>query len=209
MTTHIILLNLGYALVFLALAIREILWLRITITAGQSTLFIYSMLNGNYNIAFWNSLFVLVNIIQIIILYRERQTLEIPEEIQDIYDNIFHTQTNREFLYFWEMGELYHVDKEKLITAGDTQADLMLVLNGTADVIRDGKNIATLERGQFIAEISYITGKPASADVITQGAFTYYIWDRSTLDKFRKSRPATMGKLNSILTLDMAGKLTR
>ena len=167
------------------------------------------MLNGNYNIAFWNSLFVLVNIIQIIILYRERQTLEIPEEIQDIYDNIFHTQTNREFLFFWEKGKLHHVDEETLITAGDTQADLMLVLNGKADVIRDGKNIATLERGQFIAEISYITGKPASADVIPQGAFTYYIWDRSTLDKLRKSRPATMGKLNSILTLDMAGKLTR
>ena len=35
--TNLILLNLGYFLVFLALAIREILWLRITITAGQST----------------------------------------------------------------------------------------------------------------------------------------------------------------------------
>ena len=47
--TNIILLNLGYFMVFLALAIREILWLRITITGGQSTLFTYSMLNGNYN----------------------------------------------------------------------------------------------------------------------------------------------------------------
>ena len=47
--TNIILLNLGYFLVFLALAIREILWLRITITTGQSTLFTYAMLNGNYN----------------------------------------------------------------------------------------------------------------------------------------------------------------
>ena len=62
---------------------------------------------------------------------------------------------------------------KKVITAGDTQADLMLVLNGKADVVRYGKKIATLERGQFIAEISYITGKPASADVITKGDITY------------------------------------
>ena len=87
--TNLILLNLGYFLVFLALAIREILWLRITITVGQSTLFTYAILNGNYNIALWNSIFVLINIIQIVILYRERQEVVIPEEIRDLYENIF------------------------------------------------------------------------------------------------------------------------
>ena len=207
--TNIILLNLGYFLVFLALAIREILWLRVTITAGQSTLFTYSMLNGNYNIAFWNSLFILVNIIQIIILYRERQELVVPDEIQDLYDSIFHAKSHREFLNFWDQGKICQVDKESLITSGDTQTDLMLILNGKADVVRDGEKIATLDRGQFIAEISYITGKPASADVVPQGSLTYYVWDHNTLNKLRKSKPVTMGKLDSILTLDMAEKLTR
>jgi nitrogenase subunit NifH len=70
-------------------------------------------------------------------------------------------------------------------------------------------NIATLGRSQFIAEISYITGKPASADVVLEEDLTYYVWDRSILDKLRKSKPTTMNKLDRILTLDMAGKLTR
>ena len=93
--TNIILLNLGYFLIFMVLAIREILWLRLTLTAGQSTLFTYSILNGNYNIALWNTLFILVNIIQIIILYRERQKLAIPEEIKDIYESIFNAKSYR------------------------------------------------------------------------------------------------------------------
>ena len=207
--TNIILLNLGYFLVFLAMSIREILWLQITITAGQSTLFTYSMLNGNYNIAFWNLMFIMVNVIQIIILYRERQELEIPDEIQDLYVSIFHTKSHREFLNFWDQGKICQVDKESLISSGDTQTDLMLILNGKADVVRNGETIAALERGQFIAEISYITGKPASADVVPQGRLTYYVWDHDTLDKLRKSKPVTMGKLDSILSLDMAGKLTR
>ena len=76
-------------------------------------------------------------------------------------------------------------------------------------MFRDGNNIASLERGQFIAEISYITGKPASADVIVQDGLIFYTWDRDTLDLLRKSKPATMGKLDRILTIDMAGKLTR
>ena len=207
--TNLILLNSGYFLVFLALAIREILWLRITITFGQSTLFTYSMLNGNYNIAFWNSLFVMVNIIQIIIIYRERQQLEIPEEVQDIYDTIFHTNTNRQFLYFWDQGKAGFVENKTIIKAGDIQKDLMLVLNGTAEVKRDATVIAQLERGQFIAEISYITGKTASADVVVEERLSYMIWDRETLDNLRKTKLAIMDKLDRILTLDIADKLTK
>ena len=78
-----------------------------------------------------------------------------------------------------------------------------------ADVIWDSKKIATLERGQFIAEISYITGKPTSANVVSSERLTYYIWNRNNLDKLRKSKSATMGKLDKILTLNMAGKFTR
>ena len=54
-----------------------------------------------------------------------------------------------------------------------------------------------------------ITGKPDSADVVSPERLTYYIWNRNNLDKLRNSKPDTMGKLDSILTLDMAGKLTR
>ena len=206
--TNIIFLNLGYFIVFLALAIREILWLRITITLGQSTLFSYSMLNGNYNIAFWNSVFVMVNIIQIIIIYRERQQLEIPEEVQDIYESIFHTNTDRQFLYFWDHGKIRFVENKTIIKAGDIQKDLMLVLNGTAKVMRGKDVIAKLHRGQFIAEISYITGKTASADVEVGEGLTYMTWDREILDNLRKTKPAIMEKLDRILTLDIAEKLT-
>ena len=68
---------------------------------------------------------------------------------------------------------------------------------------------AQLERGQFIAEISYITGKTASADVVVKEKLSYMIWDQETLDNLRKTKPAIMDKLDRILTLDMADKLTK
>ena len=69
-----------------------------------------------------------------------------------------------------------------LITTGATQSDLMLILNGNATVVREGTNIASLQRKQFIAEISYITGKPASANVISKEELTFYVWNRSVLN---------------------------
>ena len=44
--------------------------------------------------------------------------------------------------------------------------------------MRDKGVIAKLKRGQFIAEISYITGKTASADVEVGEGLTYMTWDR-------------------------------
>ena len=57
--------------------------------------------------------------------------------------------------------------------------------------------------------ITITAGQSTSAQVVSPERLTYYIWNRNNLDKLRKSKPATMGKLDSILTLDMAGKLTR
>ena len=151
----------------------------------------------------------MLNIIQIIIIYQERQQLEIPEEVQDIYDTIFHANTNRQFLYFWDQGKAGFVENKTIINAGDIQKDLMLVVNGTAEVKKDATVIAQLELGRFSAEINYITGKTASADVVVKEKLSYMIWDREILDNLRKTKPAIMDKLDRILTLDMTDKLIK
>ena len=61
--------------------------------------------------------------------------------------------------------------------------DLMLILNGTADVVRGKDKVATLERGQFIAEISNITGNGVSGEVSANGELLFYTWSRERLEK--------------------------
>ena len=61
----------------------------------------------------------------------------------------------------------------------------------------------------ILLNLGYFSVFLALADVVSPERLTYYIWNRNNLDKLQKSKPATMGKLDSILTLDMAGKLTR
>ena len=209
MTIDIIFLHFSYLLTLLALSIRGILWLRIVLTISQFGHLINAYMNYDANKGGWTIIFIAINLVQIMIIFRERRELLIPEQIRDLYENIFHTKTSREFLKFWNKGELMHTNNEILINKGNNQKSLMLVLNGNAEVIRNDKKIAILERGQFIAEISYITGKPASADVMAVDDLTYYVWNGKILKDLRKTHPAMMNKLDRILTLDMAGKLVR
>ena len=59
MDQSLIILNIGYALTFIALAIREVLWLRTTLTAAQISLFTYHYFYAdNLSAAFWTAIFV-------------------------------------------------------------------------------------------------------------------------------------------------------
>ena len=209
MAIDLVFVNIAYLMTFFALAIREIYWLRIVLTIAQFSHLSHAYLNLDYSKGFWTSVFVIINITQIVIIYLDRRNIYIPEEIKDLYDNIFHTQSKREFLKFWDSGKVCQVENDIVAKSGDVQADLMLILNGNADVVRKNKKVASLERGQFISEISYITGNPASADVHAKGELLFYNWDRASLSKFKKSNPIASAKLDRILTLDMANKLTR
>ena len=162
MEQSVIILNLGYALTFIALAIREVLWLRTTLTAAQISLFSYHYFYAeNTSAAFWTAIFVIVNTYNIIKILLERRPKIIPDEIRDLYEGIFKSLNSNEFLYFWNMGTIRSVTNEYLIRSGEHQNNLLLVLSGTASVEVNGNPIASLGRAAFIAEISFLSGSPA------------------------------------------------
>ena len=53
-----------------------------------------------------------------------------------------------------------------LMKQGDYSTELIGIEEGTADVIRDGKQIASLKDGDLIGEMGLIDRKPRNADVI-------------------------------------------
>ncbi|GAB4376922.1 MAG: hypothetical protein Kow0042_23810 [Calditrichia bacterium] len=202
-----LLLNVGYALMLVALAVHDILWLRSILIAAQLSLFSYAIAAGNTNVAFWNFLFFCINIWQIIRLLKERQSIELPGELQDLYQNVFSAMRKREFLYFWHMGSIKSVRDVFLIRQGHHQSELSLILQGTVEVIKNGKVIARLSRGSFIAEMSYLTGEPASADVRASEEVQYISWKQEKLRGLNKLNPDLLIKIQNILGRDLADKI--
>ena len=205
-----ILINLAYLLTFLALSIKEVLWLRIVLTSSHSMIFVNNYFFGqNYNVAFWNFVFVTVNVVQIISIYYDRKPRNIPDKFKDLYKDVFNEFSSKEFLYFFELGESIESINEKIICSGDRQKELFLVLDGSAKVQREGRDIAVLERGQFIAEISFLTNQPASADVYSEGVLSYMKWDQSKIKAIKNTNNLFWIKLNNVLTNDITLKISK
>jgi CRP-like cAMP-binding protein len=53
-----------------------------------------------------------------------------------------------------------------LMKQGDYSVELIAIEEGTADVIRDGKQVASLKKGDLIGEIGLFERRPRNADVI-------------------------------------------
>ena len=206
-----ILLNIGFTLNFIALAFREILWIRVLLTLGYLLRFLTQYIyEGNINTSIWMIVFVLINLVQIIIIVNERRKRYIEPKIFDIYESVFKSLTSYEFLKFWKTGEIKHVPKDSKIIIKDDQLDsIILLLNGKVKVQKKGSNITYLPRGSFLGEMSFVTKEKASADVISQEDVSYIEWTNNELFKIKENNRVFWTKIQNILLNDLIFKIKR
>ncbi len=202
-----ILVNLGYFFMFLALAVKDILLLRSILILGQLSLVSFGYFSGNLYVSFWNVLFFGINSFQIARLLRERRNIELPAEFTDLYQQVFTSMSRREFLMFWNMGRTETREGDQMIREGEHQRELVLVLSGVFNVVKGSDIIAKLTRGSFIAEMSFLTGDPASADVFANGPVEYIVWNQEKLRNLNQINPQLFIKIQNVLAKDLADKI--
>jgi len=199
--------HLGYLFTFLALSIKDVLWLRVTLAIAQIVLGIYQISIQRYDVVIWNSVFTIVNFYHIIRIIQDRKPIYVPEELQDIYKNIFKDFSSKEFMNFIALGESKNSNEEQLIKEGMIQKNLYLILDGSVNVQRENKHLSTLGRGKFIAEMSLITNEPASADIFSNKSLKYIAWNQDELRHLQKSNKELWIKLHNILSKDLINKI--
>ena len=208
MNNYEIIIHLAYLITFIALSIRDVLFLRIVLSVACCLQVVYQYgFNNNPDIAFWNASFLAINLFQVVKIIKERSPVKIPDDIVDIYRTKFSDMTHREFLYLWSLGKQKDVNDVTLINEGEYQKSLFLILSGTASVSRDSRVIATLHRPEFVGEISFITREPASANVDAKSKLYYIEWDQEDLRRLKLQNSQFWTKLNQCLGEDLAKKI--
>ena len=211
MDIGVILLNFGFILNFIALAFREILWIRVLLTCGYLFRFITQYIYAeNLNASIWMIIFVIINLFQIIQIINERRKRFIEPKIFDIYESVFNSLTSYEFLTFWKLGKIKNIDKDtKIITEGDKLKSILLLLNGKVKVQKGKSHITYLPRGSFMGEMSFISKNEASADVISEEEVSYIEWTNNELVKIQKNNRIFWTKIQNILLNDLITKVKR
>ncbi len=207
--TDILLLNCYYLGMTVALMIRKILWLRIVLILAGCCLLSYGILSNNKTVIMWNLLFISINTFQVVRLLYEKKPIIFTAEMDFLYQKIFFEMRRKDFLFLWKKGNINETKDQLLCSKGTVPENLILIIKGKAEVKKDSQNIAILGRGDFIAEISFISGEETTADVYAKGVIKYIYWNHQTINKIKTDNNELINKLQIILSKDLAKKLSK
>lgn len=201
--------HLGYLLQLFALLARDVLWLRGILVAAQSVLAFYAWTQGLWPYVFWNALFVTINIWWVVKLLRERAAVELPEELKPIHQKHFAALSPPEFLRIWLEGVHRTAHDVQLVRQNTRPDALYFLLRGEVAVRQMSRDLSRLGTGDFVAEMSLLTGEPTTADVFALGEIEYMEWPAEKLARVRKTNPMLWSKIQSVLGHDLVEKIRR
>lgn len=202
----------SYGLIAASYLMRDMKWLRlITVLACSVDLVVYYFIRpGNPLWVQWGMslLFIAINLLQLGRLWRESRTSHLDSETLWLYQHVFQTLSPGEFRRILQLGQWLQVSaRQRLMTQGNAVTALGCVVNGHL-LARQGRTVLNaIAAGGMVGEISYLTGRKASADVVSSADTRLFGLSHAALDTLKSERPELHTKLLGLMGQEVARKL--
>lgn len=158
---------------------------------------------------FWTFMTICINIIQIVILIYDRREIEFSNEYEKkIYHTIFYKFVPGDFRKLLRVGKFITVQKGQLITEfGRKVNHISIIVKGIAAVKIKNELIAYCKEGNFVGEISFISGKPATASVEALEETICLQWEQKDIHQLVKKYPHIKQEMLTVFNQDLINKL--
>ena len=208
----VIMLNIAYIIFLFAFIAKKIVWLRSLTVLGyiiSMPYFFFFFENPLWINLGWTTLYTVINLIMLFLIYLESRPIELSDLEQKIYDRTFKSLKPKEFKHLIDHGSFEELQPDIGLVTRDTHLEkLMLVVEGQAEVVLKNGDEVDIPSGGFIGEQSFITGENTSADVSTgREVSTILSWNSDSLRKYLEKKPHLKETLELILTSDVIHKL--
>ena len=157
-----------YLLLIVSMLMRRMVWLRsFAIASGLAkivyrTAFVFDPVS-----VLWETIFVLVNAIQLIIIWYYERHHRFGEDESHFAENMPAGVERRAIKRLLGYAKPHNLDAgAKLTEEGEAVADLIYIAAGLVQIERGGRIIAVCGPGDFLGEMSFLTGDAATATAI-------------------------------------------
>jgi hypothetical protein len=206
----IVLIHVANVLYLFSYLVKDILKLRVlTVVAGLILLGYYvAEAMPVWAAIAWNILFLGINLWQVKVLLVERRPVRLEPYEQRMYRLAFRSLTPHEFAKLARIARWETVGSgARLVRRGEDLEKLMVLESGAACVEVDGRPVAPLKPGQFIGEMSFLTGEHPNADVVTLAESRVVSWERRELRAMLGGNAELRAAVQMVIGADLALKL--
>lgn len=205
------LLHLANVMYFASYSVRDILWLRLFTVAGLFMCMPYFAVRDSpdWPPFAWHLVFVVVNLIQIAILIRDRMPIDLDPDEAMLHSGPLRMLSPQQVRKVAKLGTWHEAEPgDRIVDEGQSLVELILMQAGRASVRAKGRGIAELTGGQFIGEMSFLTGEVTSAEVVATDKVRYLEWSEETVDASVLGADLYLA-FQSALGIDLVKKLKR
>jgi len=196
--------HLAFGLIAFSFLVKDILWLRLVSILASAFGMAYNYFipaNPMWIAIGWNGIFIGLNLYHIAVLVYEKRPIKMAPKDKELYQTLFKDMTPVEYL------KISKIASWNKFTAGDViirqehmVTDLILIYNGTVDVMVSDKKVAELRDGQFVGEMSFLTEKSATATCVVKHDTECLVWKQPEFKDLLKRNPSLYYTIQSLLS---------
>jgi CRP-like cAMP-binding protein len=201
------LVNLSSVLTLISFTVRSILLLRLLAIGAQITFIPYCLMQSTplWAPVVWNSLFLAVNLVNVILLLLEQRPVKFTPDEEKLYNLAFRDISRREFLKLTKLGDWKEGEKgEVLVSANEPNTRISILSHGEAIVLDNDRQLNKLSEGTLLGLPSVLVGEPMPATIKLNSPARYLCWQIERLRKFLDKQPELRTKLTDIVSRDLA-----
>ncbi len=205
----IILFNLGNTLAVVAFVVRGPIMLRVLAVIGTTMqAFYYGFISTGPigHGVFWKTVMAVSATAFMIILIRERMGRPFAPELRGLAHEL-NLLNPGQLEKLFKVGMVRVAEGEPtILRQGEHPDELYYLLEGSATVLKDGRTIP-VDSGTFLGEIAFVSGGPATADVILAKDSTYFAWPVGKLKVLLAREDQIDIGLRGLINHDLARKI--
>ena len=120
---------------------------------------------------------------------------------KELYETLFRDLSPVEYLKVTKIANWKTFKSgETIIRQEHLVTDLILIYNGTVDVVVGKKKVAELKDGQFVGEMSFLTEKSATADCVIKHDTECLMWKQPEFKDLLKRNPSLYYTIQGLLS---------
>ena len=203
--------HLSYIFLITSMMMTSLRYLRIlALLSGLAAIVHFTFRTQDNASLVWELLFVIANGLQLaILLYRSRKRDMRAEEAR-LLEHVLQVQEPSQQRRLLDLLEWQDVEEGKvLMKQGQEKPPLIYIAEGAAAIRHDGALVGVCGNGDFLGEMSMVTGEPASASVEVTNAMRIARFDRDALSQLFHAVPDLSRAFDNALNRGLAAKVLR
>ena len=139
---------------------------------------------------------------------RPKLSLRLPEAERELLRSIFTGLDDVQIARLLVAGRFNDIAKGTTLAEENKPLQtLFFICAGHVKVTVGGREVAHLEKGNFVGEIAFLTEKPATATVVAEDSVRALVFERAELNQFFRNEAEVAGLVYQLLGRELAQKI--